>query len=326
MKRITIILISFLLLLTAMACSLSALENERGSGNVISEEREISAVSEVYVDGSGTLYLTQGEDVSLTIEAEDNLLKNITTQVIGDRLYIKQESNWLFSFLPTEPIHYYLTLPSVSVIEAAGSADVELETLTVDDLKIALSGSSDLTAVTMQTADFQLSGSGSADVSIETLESAALTGSFSGSSEVNIVNLNADSFDVNASGSLDLQMSTVVLDWLKMDFSGSAGVQIEDITADSLELQSSGSADLTLAGEVHTQTLDMSGSGSYEASDLKSASTMIESSGSASVELWVTDELSLDLSGSSDIAYYGSPAINQSNGGSATIESLGEKE
>lgn len=326
MKRIILILTSFLLLLTAMACSLSMFDNERGSGVVVTEVREISNVTEVSVEGSGTLHLTQGDAVSLSVEAEDNLLKNITTQVVGDRLYIKQESNWFFSFLPTEPIHYYLTLPSVSLVDAAGSANVVINKLDVDDLKISLSGSSDLNAGTLETAAFRLSGSGSADVVIETLTSTALTGNFSGSSDVIITSLHADSFDVKASGSLKLKMESAVMDWFTMGFSGSANIEVNDLTAETVELKSSGSADVILAGEVTNQALNMSGSGSYKAGDLKSATAVVESSGSTDVKLWVTGELTLDLSGSSDIGYYGSPAITQSNGGSATIQSLGDKE
>jgi hypothetical protein len=53
----------------------------RGSGNVVEETREVSGVSGVELATLGTLHVEIGESESLRIEAEDNLLEYIETDV-----------------------------------------------------------------------------------------------------------------------------------------------------------------------------------------------------------------------------------------------------
>ena len=45
----------------------------RGSGDIETEERDVSGFDEVYLSGIGNLIVTQGEEESLVIEADDKL-------------------------------------------------------------------------------------------------------------------------------------------------------------------------------------------------------------------------------------------------------------
>ena len=63
-----ILLLPFLL----SACGLDILD---GSGDVISESREVSDFNRVVFGGVGELQLTQGDQESLTVTADDNLLE-----------------------------------------------------------------------------------------------------------------------------------------------------------------------------------------------------------------------------------------------------------
>lgn len=335
MKKNSLVILILLIALLTMACSCSLfslpnfsnLRQLQGSGVVISEEREIDNVTEVQIDGSGTLHFVQGDEVKLIIEAEDNIIDRITTSIVGDRLIIQPESNWFGLWVATKEIHYYLTLPELEQLDAAGSINAEMDTLTADDLVISLSGSSNLTATEFETSSFELSGSGSADIEIGKLETGNLNASFSGSNHLVLGNTVTSDVTFNAGGSMNLTISSLDAEAVRMDFSGSADSVISELTADTLDLKMGGSTKIKIeSGEVADQDIDISGSGLYLADDVKSETVHISGGGSADAALWVTEELRIDVAGSSRITYYGAPSVEQFTAGSSDIISLGEKE
>ena len=86
----TLLLLSVLALLVLPACGLTFnLANSNrvnGSGNTASETRDVSGFTEVSLEVPSTLYIEQGDTESLTIEADDNVLELIETEVVGSRL------------------------------------------------------------------------------------------------------------------------------------------------------------------------------------------------------------------------------------------------
>jgi hypothetical protein len=59
-----------------------------GSGNVESESRDVSGFDEVDLRGVGNLSIRQTGSESLSVEAEDNVLPKITTEVVNGRLIL----------------------------------------------------------------------------------------------------------------------------------------------------------------------------------------------------------------------------------------------
>lgn len=57
-----------------------------GSGNVITEERTIADFDSISVSAGINLFIEQGDDEALTIEAEDNIVPRISTDVRNGRL------------------------------------------------------------------------------------------------------------------------------------------------------------------------------------------------------------------------------------------------
>ncbi len=335
MKKKSLFLLIILVALITMACSCSLLnlpafrnlERLRGSGTLVTEEREIGAVDEVQISGTGILHLKQGENAELIIEAEDNLMDRINTSVVGDRLIIQTESDWFNLLFPTKEIHYYLTLPSIEELDAAGSTTIEIESLNTDDLVISLSGSSHLQAVELETENFNLSVSASADVEIEQLKSKELKASFSGSNTFTLGEVVATDVEIIAGGSMNLSIDSLTAEDVQLNFSGSADGSIDEFTAVALDLKMDGSNRVKIeSGSVEEQIIDINGSGTYLADDFKSEFAQIKIGGSSNIRLWVTEELNITADGSTDVSYYGSPAVTQFTSGSSDIIPLGEKE
>src|SRR5262249_23160665 len=68
-----------------------------GSGRVASEARQVRNFDEVALTGSGTLTVTQTGEESLTIQADDNILPLLTSDVVGRRLTLGTKPNTSFS-------------------------------------------------------------------------------------------------------------------------------------------------------------------------------------------------------------------------------------
>jgi hypothetical protein len=177
MKRISLSGLFALVALLAMGCG-SIIE---GSGHVTAETRQVSNFSQVELSGMGDLYVTQGETETLRIEAEDNLIPYITTEVHGDTLEIGFRSDMPLNIWPTRPVKFYLTLKNVTGLQVRGSGNIYAERLAADQLQLAVSGSGNL--------------------AVEQLEVKTLTNTISGSGDLYVDGLKADSVQTTISGS-----------------------------------------------------------------------------------------------------------------------------
>ncbi|HWL48440.1 MAG TPA: DUF2807 domain-containing protein, partial [Acidimicrobiia bacterium] len=72
----TVVLV--LMLLSALVAS-SCIVGVEGSGNVITESREVSDFNEIVLGGSGRVMVEVTGTESLTIEAEDNIMPLLET-------------------------------------------------------------------------------------------------------------------------------------------------------------------------------------------------------------------------------------------------------
>ena len=165
MKKNIIWLIGLTMVLLT-AC-VNPLQNTRinGSGNVVSEERQVSGFKYVVLEGMGDMEIIVGDTESLTIEAEDNIISRIESYVSGDTLHIGFER--FFSIIPTKGITYTLTVKDLNGIEVSGYGDVYILELTTDHLDVEVSGGG-WVAIDNLNADelnVKLSGAGDFDIS-----------------------------------------------------------------------------------------------------------------------------------------------------------------
>ena len=165
-KRITLILASMLIVIfSSVACRISTIT---GSGNMISEDREVSGFDRIAVGDGMWLYLTQGDQESLRIEAEDNILPLITSRVSGDQLVVRvDQANRGRIFSSTGPINVYVTMIDVNRVEISGGGRLETESLVSDGFNLEVSGGGRVNIGSLQTDRFQvnLSGGSHAEIS-----------------------------------------------------------------------------------------------------------------------------------------------------------------
>ena len=111
---------------------------------MVSEPRTVSGINAVELDTSGILTITQGESESLTIEAEDNLLPLLTSEVFNGRLQLGVKSDNRIS--ATKPIRYTLAVKDLSAISVNGSGSINVsDFVTSQAMRIEGNGSGGLT-------------------------------------------------------------------------------------------------------------------------------------------------------------------------------------
>ncbi len=149
--------------------------NEAGSGHIITQTRNVSGIDAVTFTSFGDLTIQQGDTEGLSLEAEDNVLPEIITEVKGSTLVIRYaQPNGQVRVRPTQSIKLTLTVKDLRQVTLSGAGDVHLEGLQSDYLQTTLSGAGSLRAAgAVRQLDVVLSGAGSfqgADLQAETAD------------------------------------------------------------------------------------------------------------------------------------------------------------
>jgi hypothetical protein len=165
-----------------------------GAASVASESRDVSGFDEVELRGVGNLSIEQTGGESLTVEAEEDILPKLMTEVVNGRLIIGPEPGT--TVRADEQINYELTVENLNALEVSGAASVEADGIDTDRLAVTVGGAGTIT--TGGDADEQeVSVSGSGVYRAEDLESR----------EAKISVAGAGSAVVNASEGLEADVS-----------------------------------------------------------------------------------------------------------------------
>ncbi len=114
---------------------------------------------------------------------------------------------------------------------------------------------------------------------------------------------------VTLSGGSVLSSGLIKTTNLNLNLSGGSAATIERIDAESMQATLSGGSSLTVnAGKLDTQTIDASGASIVNVEEVKTTTTSITMSGGGEANIWVLENLTVDLSGGAMVYYYGSPA------------------
>jgi hypothetical protein len=120
---------------------------EAGSGHLSVETRDVSDIDAVRFTSFGELSIQQGETEGLRLEAEDNVLPEIITEMQHGTLVIRYaERNGQVRVRPTKSIRLVLTVKDLHAVTLSGAGDVNLEGLQTDRLEATLSGAGSLRA------------------------------------------------------------------------------------------------------------------------------------------------------------------------------------
>jgi hypothetical protein len=163
-SKFALVAASLILAVTVCACS------NFGSGTIVSEERSVDDFGSVYVRGSGTVFLTQGDEVSVVVETDDNLIRRVYTDVRGGTLELRYASGPFGTHLrPTQGYNYHITVVDLEDITIKGSAEVFADGIVAEQLELEVTGSGqiDIENITADEVRALITGSGEITLSGE---------------------------------------------------------------------------------------------------------------------------------------------------------------
>lgn len=175
------------ILLIALLLSGCGFQIVTGSGKVVTETRDVSNFSHITLAGIGDVYVTQGEDVSVRIEAEDNLIPYFETAVQGDTLTIGIKNEYMgVSLHPLKPVKFYVTTPKIEAVKLAGSGNIIAGDVRTTGFDISLLGSGNISTgkLTATNVDVKLAGSG--NIRLEALTADKVSSTISGSGDISM--------------------------------------------------------------------------------------------------------------------------------------------
>lgn len=189
-----------------------------GSGTSASEKREVPAFTRVRLDGAADVKITVGQAQSVTVNADDNIVPIIVTEVRGgDTLVITSRQ----SYTARARVRVDITVESLEAVTILGSGNVEASGVKSPHFAATVNGSGD---VTLQgdgnTIECAIAGSGN----IDAMRFAAVRGTARVTGSGN-VDLNAsDSVDAQITGSGDVRYRGGAKE-VKQTISGSGAVK-----------------------------------------------------------------------------------------------------
>ncbi|RDV14457.1 DUF2807 domain-containing protein [Pontibacter diazotrophicus] len=193
----------------------------RGNGNIQTQDRNVSDFRGINVSGGFAVEITQGNQESLRLEAEENLLSNIRTEVRNGVLHIYNEGN----VTTNKGMKAYITIRELNSVDISGGVKV--------------TGNS-----TFRTDALELDMSGASKVNLD-INTNRLEADMSGASKIELTG-RADEVDMDMSGASKVEAADLQAKRVKVEASGASKVRV--YATEALDINASGATSISYRG------------------------------------------------------------------------------
>ena len=140
---------------------------ERGSGNLVTTTRDVEDFLAIEVNYPAQVFIKQGDTESVKIEAEDNLLPGLKTEVRNGTLDIFYRTENGKHVNPTKIVKITIVVKDLADVQFSSAGELTIEDLETDNLDVSLTGAGNLKLVNIlvQHLAVNLSGAGSTTAS-----------------------------------------------------------------------------------------------------------------------------------------------------------------
>ncbi|MBT3317747.1 DUF2807 domain-containing protein [bacterium] len=235
MKRIA--LLSLTALLIASVCFAGWFGSGiKGSGDIITVDRDVSMFDSVVLKGSPDVFIDIGPYLIITITADDNIVDLIKTESKNGTLVIEIEKSIRTKKAPRIDI----TIPTLISAKVNGSGDIFIHNFDAETMTLNVNGSGDIKAEgNCKTLEASLNGSG--DISC---------------------NGTSETVDASVNGSGDLKLKQFTARYVTAKVNGSGDISI--YASESFEGFVSGSGDIKCYGNPEFRKSKVKGSGDID--------------------------------------------------------------
>jgi hypothetical protein len=127
----------------------------------------------------------------------------------------------------------------------------------------------------------------------------------------------------NYSSSEPVKFRISVPDLESLAVDGAGHIDIKGLNNEKFEINADGAPSISVAGKTKLINIDTSGAGKIDTHNLHAVRGVVESKGVAQIELDVTDQLDVTVSGPSSVYYRGDPKVNKTINGPGKVERRG---
>ena len=212
----------------------------RGDGNIKTEDRSVSSFKNVEVSGAAKVFVSQGDQSSVKIEGDENLLQYIEVNQEGDKIVVRERPG--FNLQPTSDLKVYVTAPVYNKIDASGACDI------IGQTKI----------VNPEDLDLQVSGAG--DIRME-VDAPRLSADVSGSGSIDLKGQTKD-VRLDLTGAGKAHCYDLLAENAKVDITGAGSAEV--YASVKLDADVSGAGDVRYKGNASTVNQNVSGAGSVK--------------------------------------------------------------
>ena len=197
----------------------SCLQNTiSGNGDIKTQTRDVKAFKSISISGGYEVYLQKGNKEALTVEADENLLPIIISEVKDSVLNVYNQN----TILRSKKQKLIITCPNLSSIDLSGATDLKGDSCFVlNNLKIDVSGAAKID-LNVMVNELTTEVSGSAEL-IFSGKAKDFTTSLSGAGKIRGEKLEAKNCSIEISGMGEAKVN--VSDKLDVTISGMGEVE-----------------------------------------------------------------------------------------------------
>lgn len=229
-----------------------------GSAGAAEARRDLQDFDAVVFALPGTLTLQRGDSYEVVIDASDEDMGRIESEVRGSELVLRWSDGPFKLFNRGDRrVRVRVTLPELRALEVAGSGDVEGGTWLSESMEVSVSGSGGARFDELATEELNLEVAGSGSIDVARVDSALARIEIRGSGDITLAGA-ADRQEIEVMGSGDVSAAELEGARVSVEIMGSGDVQVwanEELSAEIM-----GSGDVAYRGTPKVDS-DRHGSG-----------------------------------------------------------------
>ncbi len=236
------ILIILFLVIVILACAIPIpnIKSITGSGNVVSQEMNISGFDKVDISNAFEVDIEQSDTFSVIVSVDDNLVEHLNVVKSGNTLKIGFKPGTAHS-VRNATLEATVTMPELIGVDLSGASEA-----TITGFESSKSLNTDLSGASSLRGDIE-AGDAMFDVS--------------GASKVTLSGFAGD-VNIDASGASSIDLSDFAVGDATVEASGASRVTVN--ASGTLNADASGASKIYYQGSPAMGNLDMSGSSSIE--------------------------------------------------------------
>ncbi|MEP7229094.1 MAG: head GIN domain-containing protein [Ginsengibacter sp.] len=210
-----------------------------GNGNIKTETRNIGSFHGVETSGSIDIEISSGDNFSVSVEDDENILPVVVTEVENGILNVHYKDN---TSINNDHAKVYVKAPTLDKIISSGSANVMITDVVKNAHEI----------------EINLSGSGDIEGGVD---APKISASIGGSGNISLKGRTKD-FDAKIGGSGDIKCSDLQSENTSVSIAGSGNAHV--FASVHLKANTVGSGDIYYRGNPQSPEINSIGSGSVK--------------------------------------------------------------